>query len=413
MSKRNKKNKKKDTFTIRLFLFFVFLALVGLGNYATYEKPTEYFYEPIVVDRKPAQSSVEFRTTTDGIEWKYDDSNSWNLLVPLEQVQGKPGVTTFQVNGLEGLSAGLRNVVASVDSSVLGIMNTEVGGWGSAVVYQKYNTTPYTYYAITNYHVVENIAENGSVSKVNLYLDEFTVIEASVVGHDVPTDIAVVRFTTNRDLFVPNIADVNNIERGEIVIAIGSPLHFTYFNSATLGIVGGTPRYLTKSATSLSVKVIQHDAALNPGNSGGPLFNLQNELVGINFSKMSRNTLNSPSLDGLGFAISADVAAQVANQIIEFGFVRRATLGITVGDVRGNDSISLSSGIYVDSVVLGGASFGHLQVNDVIVSIDKMHAFSPAQVASYLLFKRPGDVVNISYIRNGISREVSISLGGR
>jgi S1-C subfamily serine protease len=128
---------------------------------------------------------------------------------------------------------------------------------------------------------------------------------------------------------------------------------------------------------------------------------------------MSRNTLNSPSLDGLGFAISADVAAQVANQIIEFGFVRRATLGITVGDVRGNNSISLSSGIYVDSVVLGGASYGYLEINDIIVSIDKMHAFSPAQVASYLLFKRPGDVVNISYIRNGVLNEVAISLGRR
>lgn len=404
-----KQKQKQNNHKSSIFLAALIISIAFVGYQQTEQNRwEEYLYESqILIQEVIPIIEPEPETENTIVDFKVNTSPTTTNTEIVRSV-----VTTFEVNGLEGLSAGLRSVVSTVDSSVLAIMNNELNAWGSAVVYQKHETSPYTYYAITNYHVVENLTGTGSVSKVNVYFDEFTFIEANVLGYDARTDIAVISFTTNKNLFVPAIGDVNNLERGEIVIAMGSPLSSHYFNTATMGIVGGSARYIINSAESLNVRVIQHDAAINPGNSGGPLFNLKNQLIGINFAKKSRSSFSSASLEGMGFAISIDVAAQVANQIIEFGNVRRATLGLIVGDVRANIDIHLSSGVYVSEVVLGGVSYGYLQPNDVIISINETSVSSPAQLSSYLLFKQPGEVVTITFIRNDITQNITISLGG-
>ena len=398
------KRKKQKSHKLTVF-FSVLFVLLSVGQYHLIEQSRweRYIYEDQII----------IQEVTPVAEIKNIPIEPIASVVNTQFIQ--PTIKTFEVNGLEGLSAGLRNVVSTVDSSVLGIRNKDLGAWGSAVIYKRSpqsQDNSYLYYAITNFHVVENSFETGIVETVEVYFDEFTFIEANVLGYDSRTDIAVISFTTNKNLFVPAIGDVNGLERGEIVIAMGSPLSSHYFNTATMGIVGGNVRYITNSIESLNVRVIQHDAAINPGNSGGPLFNLKNELIGINFAKKSRSSFGEASLEGMGFAISIDVAAQVANQIIDFGFVRRATLGIIVGDVRGNTDINLSSGVYVSEVVLGGASYGYLQPNDVIISINETSVATPAQLSSYLLFKKPGDTVTITILRNGITQNINISLGG-
>jgi serine protease Do len=235
-------------------------------------------------------------------------------------------------------------------------------------------------------------------------------VQGTILGSDTQTDIAVVRFTTDRTLYVASFADVSQTARGELLIAIGSPLGPSFFNTSTIGIVGGNPRYIFNSAFALAVKVIQHDAAINPGNSGGPLFNLQGEIVGINFLKSIFTSIGVP-LEGMGYAISADVAQRVATQIKNSGVVTRADMGITISDVRAVDSVNLTSGVYVSGVVNGGPSSGQLEVGDVIYQVDSVTIRTPLQLLDFLLFKNPGDQIVVNVIRNGSNESKTITLG--
>jgi len=342
---------------------------------------------------------VEMQTTETHIQWRFEGGSTWTNLIPLSELQGapgEPGVTTYEVNGLAGLSAGLQNVVTLVDSSVLGILNKTTSKFGSAVVYRQSGVSPYTYYAITNFHVIEGSADSG----VRVYLDPFTIIDGNILGSDEQTDIAVIRFTSANDLYVAPFADASLTQRGQLVVSMGSPLGPDYFNSSSIGIISGNPRFIVDEAKSLNVKAIQHDAAINPGNSGGPLFNLEGEIVGINFLKLSRTSLTDASIEGMGFSISGDVAERVALMIEQSGIVTRAILGISVADVRTVNGITeFTSGIYVSGVTSGGPSSGLLEVGDVIVRINETAIFTPAALMDALLGARPNQSVILYYYR--------------
>jgi S1-C subfamily serine protease len=357
---------------------------------------------------------VEMQTNDTHIQWRYEGGSTWTDLIALSELrgaQGEPGVTTFEVNGLEGLSTGLRDVVALVDSAVLAVVNEDENSLGSAVVYARSGLGPYVYYAITNNHVVEGSLDSG----ILVYLDRFTTIDGVILGVDITTDLAVIRFETARELYIPDFADVSNLQRGEIVISIGTPIGLDYFNTATLGIVAGNPRYLTKESTSLNVKAIQHDASINPGNSGGPLFNLSGEIVGINFLKIARDDFDIASIEGMSFSISADVAERVAMQLQQSGVVTRAVMEITVSDVRGVNSITeFTSGVYIVSVVNDGISHELLRPGDVIVQIDDELTITPTMLQDALLFKNPGESIVVHFYRQtdySQKQTVTITLG--
>jgi serine protease Do len=350
---------------------------------------------------------VEFQNSSGFIQWRYVGEENWTNLVNLDTLKGEkgdPGIV--EVSGVEAINLGLIQVVQEVDTGVLGIANPRNDGtsWGSAVVFAK---SGLEYFAITNQHVIEN---NNNSSVVGVYFDEFTFVQGTILGSDTQTDIAVIRFTTDRTLFVASFADVSKTARGELLIAIGSPLGPSFFNTSTIGIVGGNPRYIFNSAFALAVKVIQHDAAINPGNSGGPLFNLQGEIVGINFLKSIFTSIGVP-LEGMGYAISADVAQRVANQIKNSGVVTRASMDITITDVRAVSGLPFTSGVYVSGVEATGASNGLLQPGDVIYQIDSVAIRTPLQLLDFLLFKNPGDVIEVSFIRAESNESRTITLG--
>lgn len=350
---------------------------------------------------------VEFQNSSGFIQWRYVGESNWTNLVDLDELKGAkgdPGIV--EVSGIEAINLGLVQVVQQVDTGVLGISSRRSDGtsWGSAVIFAK---SGLEYFAITNQHVIEN---NNNSNLVGVYFDEFTFVEGTILGFDIQTDIAVIRFTTDRSLYVAGFADVSQTSRGELLIAIGSPLGSSFFNTSTIGIVGGNPRYIFNSAFALAVKVIQHDAAINPGNSGGPLFNLQGEIVGINFLKSIFTSIGIP-LEGMGYAISADVAERVATQIKNSGVVTRADMGIIISDVRAVEAVNLSSGVYVNSVVNGGPSSGLLETGDVIYQIDSVAIRTPLQLLDFLLFKNPGNTIVVAFIRNGNNQSATITLG--
>jgi len=353
---------------------------------------------------------VEFQNSSGFIQWRYVDTDTpetWTDLVDLDDLkgeQGEPGIV--EVSGIEAINLGLVQVVQQVDTGVLGISSRQSEGtsWGSAVVFAK---SGLEYFAITNQHVIEN---NIDSNRVGVYFDEFTFVEGTILGSDTQTDVAVIQFTTERTLYVSSFADVSQTLRGELLIAIGSPLGPSFFNTSTIGIVGGNPRYIYNDAYSLAVKVIQHDAAINPGNSGGPLFSLQGEIVGINFLKSIFTTIGVP-LEGMGYAISADVVERVATQIKNSGVVTRADMGITITDVRSVEAVNLTSGVYVSGVVADGPSSGLLSLGDVIYQVDSVMIRTPLELLDFLLFKNPGDQIVVRFIRNGSNQSSTITLG--
>lgn len=362
------------------------------------------------VTLNPGQE-VELQANATHIQWRYSGVGTWNDLVLLSDLKGDPGVTTYEVSGLVGLNVGLRNIVSTVDTSVVGILNNSQNTWGSAVIYKQSGVGPYTYYAITNFHVVEGATNSG----VRVYLDEYEIVSGLVLGADELTDLAVVEFSSARDLYQITFGDVTSLARGELVIAMGSPLGVQYFNTSTMGIIGGNPRFIVNDVLSLNVKAIQHDAAISPGNSGGPLFNLDGELIGVNFLKNSRTSLTAASIEGMGFAISADVVERISQQLESSGAVTRATMDITVTDVRGVTSVTgFTSGIYVSGVTAGGASSGLLEVGDIIVAVDGASIVTPAQLMNAILFKNPGQTMTLTVYRDddySVSLSVTVTLG--
>lgn len=189
------------------------------------------------------------------------------------------------------------NMVKSVEKSVIGVScysnasGTTLAGTGTGGIYKKEKTNNgYKYTVFTNHHVIED----GKVIKVYLGdIEEY--VEATVVKSDANVDIAVITFEHKNEYQPLKFAEVDSVNTGDFVIAIGNPGGYTYYGSVTFGMVSASSRKMTDS----SVIYIQHDSAINPGNSGGPLFNLNGEVIGINTLKLA-----SSDIEGMGFAIS-------------------------------------------------------------------------------------------------------------
>ncbi len=253
---------------------------------------------------------------------------------------------------------------------------------------------------LTNAHVVDGAQE------VTVKLTDRREFKARVLGADKQSDIAVIKINAG-NLPVVQLGDPNRIRVGEPVLAIGSPYGFE--NSATAGIVSATSRSLPDDTY---VPFIQTDAAVNPGNSGGPLFNLQGQVIGINSQIYSR----TGGYQGLSFAIPINVAMRVSDQLVHSGRVTRGRLGVGIQEVNQAlaDSFGLKKlqGALVSSVDQGGpAARAGLQPGDVIVrmqgqEIDRSSDL-PAQVAAL----KPGTVATLDVIRNGVPKTLTVTIG--
>ena len=230
----------------------------------------------------------------------------------------------------------------------------------------------------------------------------------AVLGADKTTDVAVLRIE-GRNLPTVKIGSSANTRVGEWVLAIGSP--FGFENSATAGIISAKSRSLPDDSY---VPFIQTDVAVNPGNSGGPLFNMAGEVIGINSQIYSR----SGGYQGLSFAIPIDVAMSIQEQIVKHGKVQRGKLGVTIQDV--NQSLAESFGLnkpagaLIASVENGSpAAKAGLEAGDVILSINGKEIVSSNELPPLVAAARPGDTVKLQVWRKGGSREMSVKVGGQ
>jgi 2-alkenal reductase len=264
-----------------------------------------------------------------------------------------------------------------------------------------------TGYILTNNHVIDGVTD------VTIVLSDGTQEKATVVGADMYSDIAVLK----TDGKVPAVASLGNsdvLNPGETVIAIGSPLG-DFKNTVTVGVVSATGRSIDTGNGYTIDGLIQTDAAINQGNSGGPLVNLAGEVIAIN-TLIVRNSGSGTVAEGLGFAIPVNTAQAVANQIIQYGFISRPYMGVDfqpiTPDIANAYNLPVQWGAYVTSIAANSpASQAGLQTGDIITSIggvalDETHSF----INSLFTYK-PGDQVTVQFMRDGKSQQVQMTLG--
>ena len=253
---------------------------------------------------------------------------------------------------------------------------------------------------LTNAHVVQDAKE------VTVKLTDRREYQAKVLGADPQTDVAVLKIEA-KNLPVVKTGDVNQLQVGEWVLAIGSP--YGLENTATAGIVSAKGRSLPDDT---SVPFIQTDVAVNPGNSGGPLFNDRGEVVGINSQIYSR----TGGFQGLSFSIPIDVAYKIKDQILEHGKVQHARLGVTVQEVNqdlaNSFKLETPTGALVASVEKGSAAErAGLQPGDVVRQINGKTIVSSGDLASMITLASPGDKL-AGCLAQWLAQELSATLGG-
>jgi serine protease Do len=252
-------------------------------------------------------------------------------------------------------------------------------------------------YILTNAHVVENADE------VTIRTTDRREYTAKVVGVDAQTDVAVLKIEA-KNLPTVRLGDPSKLRPGEWVVAIGSP--FGFENSVTAGIVSATSRAMPGGNYT---PFIQTDVAVNPGNSGGPLFNLDGEVVGINSQIYSR----TGGYMGVSFAIPIDVASHVKDQLIKTGRVARSRIGVSIQDVNAQlaESFGLDRprGALVGMVENDGpGERGGIKAGDVILKVDGETVETSSQVPVMIAGKKPGTPVAIEVWRNGSAKELSV-----
>jgi serine protease Do len=255
---------------------------------------------------------------------------------------------------------------------------------------------------ITNNHVIADADE------VSVNFNDGTKLEAEVIGRDTKTDIAVLRVDPgDKELTAVSFGDSNSARVGDWVLAIGNP--FGLGGTVTLGIVSAIGRDINSGPYD---NFIQTDAAINRGNSGGPLFNMGGEVIGINTAIISP----SGGSIGIGFSIPAELATNVIDQLVEFGETRRGWLGVRIQEVTDEIAESLgmdrASGALVAGVIKGGpVDDGSIQPGDVIIEFDGKEVESMRELPRVVADSPVGKEVDVIVIRKGERQTVQVTLG--
>ncbi len=283
----------------------------------------------------------------------------------------------------------------------------ELKGTGTGVVVSSDG------YIVTNAHVIYATEYNaGEADSVSVVLDDDEVYDAEVIGYEVDLDLAVLKIDKT-GLTPAEFGNSDELKLGESVIAIGNPLGFDLMDTVTGGMISGLGRHITINDKTMNL--IQTDAAINSGNSGGPLINKYGQVIGINSSKMSSSYGSSEaSIEGIGFAIPSNLTANVVDDLMNFGYVTgKPKLGISCYPVTDSAAkmYNLPVGVFVVDVNKGGAAEkAGIQKNDVIVELNGKKVKSDSDLVAELNSYSAGDEVEVTLIRNGEEKKVKLIL---
>ena len=270
-------------------------------------------------------------------------------------------------------------------------------------------------YIITNAHCIydeESEYKAGKAVSVSVVMgdENETEYEAQIVGYDLQTDLAVLKIDAT-GLAAAEFGDSNALSVGELVVAIGNPLGFELFGTTTCGIVSALNRDVTINEKEMTL--IQTDAAINSGNSGGPLLNGYGQVIGINSAKMG-STYGSASVEGLGFAIPISDAKDIINDLIEYGYVSgRPQLGISGVNVTEADAerFNLPQGVLVYAVSEDGAAYeAGIRQQDIIVAVDGTDITSMDELNELKNRHNAGETITLTIFRSGERFDVQLTL---
>lgn len=269
-------------------------------------------------------------------------------------------------------------------------------GFGSGVVISPDG------YIVTNNHVV-----NGA-TKIEVIFNDKHQREATIIGKDPTTDIALIKVDA-KDLDYITFGDSDKVRLGEWVLAVGNPFNLT--STVTAGIVSAKARNINILGEGTIESFIQTDAAVNPGNSGGALVNVDGELIGINAAIAT----HTGSYEGYSFAIPSNIAKKVVEDFMQYGCLQRAYLGFypqeVTAELARKVGLDILSGVWVAEVYeQGGAYKAGIRSGDVVLSINDVRVDTRSQLIGTVATYRPGDVVNVKYLRNNKEKTVKVTL---
>ena len=257
-------------------------------------------------------------------------------------------------------------------------------------------------YILTNYHVIEE-AEAGDY-EVSVVMYDGTEYIAEIVGYDEDTDLALLKIDAS-GLSAAELGDSENLTVGQIVYTVGNPLGELSY-TMTSGIVSARDRVITTSS-DVSMNMFQIDAAVNSGNSGGPVYNSQGQVIGIVTAKYS-----SSGVEGLGFAIPISDAVTVANQLLEYGYVtNKASLGVSVASVTASMArqYNMTQGVYITQVQEGSAADNAgIQAGDIVTAVDGVIITTTDELTSIIKASHAGDEAVFTIWRSGETMDVVV-----
>lgn len=340
---------------------------------------------------------------------------------PVVNVSGNEGsiqrvVVNHEETQMDAIDAVAEAIVGVVSSSgeydgFLGLFDSTPSEAGSGIVYAVRDGHTYI---VTNEHVI-----NGATSIEIVFNDEAqTRLDATLVGSDVYTDIAVLRVEDFEADVIAEFGRTEDLRLGQTVIAIGNPLGLEFAGSTTMGVVSGHDRSISIPIMSTNgqyqnwpMTVLQTDAAVNPGNSGGALINLAGEVIGINSMKLVQS-----AVEGMSFSIPTYIALPIIEDLEIYGEITRPLLGVSLvdldfvpGHIRAEINLpeDITEGILVNEVTLNSmADNMGIQAGDVITHIGDVEVSSSLVFRQELFTYREGDVLTLTIIRDGHELEL-------
>ena len=313
---------------------------------------------------------------------------------PTMQINSKPSDSSSSSS--DGMSG--EDIYKKVSPSVVSVISTtsEGQGSGSGVIMSSDG------YIITNNHVVEG------AQSVSVQLNDGTSLDATIVGTDEQTDLAVIKVSSSAELTAAEFGDSDELQPGEYAYAIGSPGGVQFANTITGGRISAINRDLTVNDRVMSL--IQTDASINNGNSGGALINEYGQVVGITSAKLSGNAFGSATVEGMGFAIPINTAKDIVDEIIQNGYVSgRPSIGITGQNVESADGKVAGVQVYSIDSRAKAASEG-LKVGDVITAVNGTPTPTMDEVNTVKADKKAGDKLTLSVYRISTGKTLNITV---
>ena len=276
--------------------------------------------------------------------------------------------------------------------------NENIIGTGSGFFYKKNDMG----YIITNNHVIE---KSSIIKVINMNKEVYV---AKLVGTDEYFDIAILSVDKEAVLQVANLGINSELNVGDTVFTVGSPLGSKYMGTVTKGILSGKDRMVNVSTSrgNYMMEVLQTDAAINPGNSGGPLVNLSGDVIGVNSLKLVQD-----EIEGMGFAIPISLVNTILDRLEKGEVITRPIIGLEISDLNSDalNRYKVNSGIYVNKVDSNyPAKF--LKIGDIITLIDDKEVENTSHFRYILYTHKVGDTIKITYIRDGKTNNISILL---